>query len=123
MQGGLDYLYSSIDMSSGDFNKDLETRELGAFLGYKFPILFRIYGGYIFLADGISRINSTGFELNNGKGLKVGLGFTLLPFIDINLEYRRMTYDEAELGPLKISTDTDYEALMLGLSLPLNLFD
>lgn len=120
-QVGLDYLQSDISMSSSDFDKNLTTKEWAAFIGYKFPAFFRLYGGYIFSAEGDSKINNADLKLTGGTGFKAGLGFTILPFIDINLEYRKGTYDETKIGGATFD-GKGFEATMLSLSLPLTFF-
>lgn len=120
-QLGLDYLHSSIDMSSNQFDEDVKSNQWAGFVGFKFPILFRVYAGYIFSADGDSELNGRTLELKDGTGGKFGLGFTILPFLDINLEYRKGAYDKFELGSVSSSKDVDFEALMLGVSLPFTI--
>lgn len=110
-QLGGDYLYSSIDMTDSDFKKNIVTKEYGVFVGYEFPVLLRAYGEYILSADGDTKINNQKQNLSSGNGWKLGLGFTLLPFLDINVDYREISFK-----------DQDLNAFMLGLSIPLDLF-
>jgi hypothetical protein len=129
-QVGLDYLNSTLDFSDKDF-KPLKSSEWGAFVGFEFPILFRVYAGYIFSATGTTKVRdqSSGSyyktDFNSGTGFKAGLGFTLLPFLDINLEYRRVTYDDwkfkSSSGSVKMTDDISVNAYMLSLSLPFQL--
>lgn len=120
-QIGLDYLKTDIDMGSSDWDKKLKTDEWAAFIGYRFPVLFRIYAGYIFSAEADSNIEGNTLTLENGTGAKVGVGTTILPFLDINLEYRKGSYSDAKVGNLKIK-DQDFEAMMLSVSFPITLF-
>lgn len=118
-QLGIDYLRSSIGMDDNDFKEDLTTTEWAAFAGFEFPILARVYAGYIFSAQAESEVTGGNkFKLSDGTGMKLGVGFTGLPFIDINVEYRKGTYSEVKLGSLKDSVDTDFSAFMIGISLP-----
>jgi hypothetical protein len=109
---GLDYLKSQINMSSGDFNKDINEEDFGAFIGYKFERLFKIYGTYIFSATGDTKISDRNVNLENGTGFKFGVACTLLPFLDVNLDYRKVGFNK------DIAVDT----MMLSLSLPFDLF-
>ena len=112
-QLGLDYLNSNMNVE--DENDDLKATEWAGFVGFKFPILLRVYAGYIFSAKG----DLGNQEFDKGTGSKVGLGFTGLPFININLEYRRVAYDETKVGAFKINgADTKYDAYMISISLP-----
>lgn len=117
-QLGLDYLNSSIDMGDDDFDKNVDTSEWAAFVGFEFPVLLRVYAGYIFSATGKTEYNNSDLELSKGSGMKVGAGLTVLPFLDINLEYRKGSFDEAELGGTEIDNKVDYSSVFLGVSLP-----
>lgn len=124
-QVGLDYLHSSINPSDKEFKSNLDMNEWAAFVGFEFPILFRVYGAYIFSADAEGKYDTgTRFEkltLKDGSGVKAGLGFTLLPFLDINLEYRRGTFGEWKAGARKVEGDVNYDVYMIGLSLPFTI--
>lgn len=121
-QLGLDYLRSSLNVDDNDFKENLNTSEWALFAGFEFPILLRVYAGYIFSATGESETDSgTGKEdlkFSDGTGMKLGVGFTGLPFVDINVEYRKGTYGEDKIGATKSDRDTDFSAIMIGVSLP-----
>lgn len=121
-QIGLDYLRSNLDIDDKDFKKDLAMNEFAGFVGFEFPILLRVYAGYIFSATGDSEYDNgtrnVDAKFKDGTGVKMGVGFTGLPFIDINFEYRKGTFKEYKLGSTKHEDDTDYNSFMIGLSLP-----
>lgn len=117
-QLGVDYLRSSIDLDDNDFDKDVTMSEWAGFVGFEFPILLRVYAGYIFSSQGESKSDGTTTKFNDGTGTKLGVGFTGLPFVDINFEYRKVKFDEFKAGPIK--TDADYQTYMVSLSVPLN---
>jgi hypothetical protein len=112
-QLGFDYLKSEINMSSGDFNKDIYEEDLGGFVGYKFKRLFKVYGTYIFSASGNTKINDRAESLDNGTGFKFGIGCTIIPLLDINLDYRKVGFNK----------DIAVDSMMLSVSVPINLFD
>ncbi len=114
-QLGLDYLASAMETDGDKFN----TSEFGGFVGFEFPILVRVYAGYVFSGTGTLE-SDIDYKFKNGSGPKVGIGFTLLPFLDINLEYRSITYEELETtsNATPVNINTDYNAVMLGFSLP-----
>lgn len=117
-QLGLDYLRSSISMNDNDFKKDLTTSEWAAFAGFEFPILLRVYAGYIFSANAETEVvGGEKLKLQDGTGMKLGVGFTGLPFVDINFEYRKGTYTKIKMGG-SADIDTDFNAFMVGVSLP-----
>jgi hypothetical protein len=88
-------------------------------------VLFRVYGGYIFSATGDGKYKSNGttekLTLSDGSGFKAGLGFTLLPFLDINFEFRHGTFSKWKAGSLKVDGDVDYNIYMIALSLPIQI--
>lgn len=127
-QLGLDYLKSNLDMGHKHFKKDLTTDEFAGFVGFEFPILLRVYAGYIFSGMGEAKEYQNPVttilekaELKGGTGPKLGVGFTVLPFLDINLEYRQVTYDEFKLAGVKQTNEVKLNSYLLSLSLPFNL--
>lgn len=121
-QIGLDYLHSEIDQDDKDIKENVSLDEWAAFVGFEFPILFRVYGGYIFSATGETEFaGGNKVDLKSGTGFKAGVGFTLLPFLDINVEYRKGTFDEFKAGAFKSENNIDYNAYMISLSLPFTI--
>ncbi len=115
-QLGLDYLASNMTSDGEDF----KTSEYGGFVGFEFPVLFRIYAGYVFGGNGTLGGDDGDLKLKKATGPKIGVGFTLLPFLDINLEYRRITYGTYDLDSTT-TFDADYSATMLSFSLPFTI--
>jgi hypothetical protein len=121
-QLGIDYLKSSLTIDEDGLEDGVSMSEWGAFAGFEFPVLLRVYAGYIFSATADAEgTNGTKIEFTEGSGMKFGVGFTGLPFIDINVEYRKGTFGELEMAGIKTGAETDYSALMLGLSLPFTI--
>jgi hypothetical protein len=118
LQLGLDYLSSNMKYGADD-NK-FKTSEFGGFIGYELPVLFRVYAGYVFSGTGTltDDTNNLSVDLKSGSGPKVGIGFTLLPFLDINVEYRSISYAINEDIFAGVDSQFDYNAVMVGLSLP-----
>jgi len=120
-QLGVDYLNSTLSHSEDDLD-DVGLSEWAGFVGFEFPILLRVYAGYILSATAnTEQDNGDKVELTKGSGMKAGLGFTMLPFVDINLEYRKGTFDQVEVDGVESDDGATYESVMVGLSLPLNL--
>lgn len=112
-QLGFDYLKSEINITSSDFDKDINEEDMGGFVGYKFKRLFKVYGTYIFSATGDTKISQNNQNLENGTGFKFGVGCTILPLLDVNLDYRKVGFNR----------DITVDSMMLSLSVPINLFD
>lgn len=117
-QLGLDYLKSDLSVDDSDFDKNMDTTEWAGFVGFEFPILLRVYAGYIFSANASSEYNGQKLELSKGSGTKVGVGFTGLPLVDINVEYRKGTFTDYKFGGTDFDLDVNYSSIMIGISLP-----
>ena len=120
-QLGLDYLKSSQSVDDSDYSS-LEMSEWAGFVGFEFPVLLRVYAGYIFSATADGKydagLGKKDLELSSGSGTKFGIGFTGLPFVDINFEYRAGTFGELNYAGSESTVDTTYSSYMIGISLP-----
>jgi hypothetical protein len=121
LQLGLDYLSSSVDMKDDDFDKNVDMSEWAAFVGFEFPVLVRVYAGYIFSATATSESQGLDLEMNKGTGTKIGVGFTGLPFVDLNVEYRTGSFKDYDIGTTTVDDKVNYKSIMLSASLPFNL--
>lgn len=120
LMAGLDYTHSAFTYKMtipgfSEFSQDQKRDQIGIFAGYNFPILLRAWVGYYF-SDKTKAADSTFLK---GSGTELGLGFTGLPFLSINLQYRMSTYDEDEEGTL--SPELDTKEIVLGISAPFTL--
>lgn len=106
---GLDYLKSDLDIP--DIDKNVKTDDFGVYLGYKLPAFLKFYGEYIFASSGDTEIEGRHKHLS-GTGWKLGMGTTIIPFIDVNLDYRQISYEKIDMS-----------AVMVSLSWPIHLFD
>ncbi|MGE5086816.1 MAG: hypothetical protein ACM3MG_10985 [Bacillota bacterium] len=90
-----------------------------AVAGIDLPILLRGWVGYGF-SNTFKNEDVTNSKWT-GKTTKIGVGFTGLPFISLNLEYLKDTVDkiESDLGTNN-SPNVDHSSYMLSVSLPLN---
>jgi hypothetical protein len=120
---GLDYLAGSADLKHTNFESDLKTSEWGGFVGYRFPILLKVYAGYVFSGTADSKYGATKqkAEFSKGTGAKLGVGWTAFPFLDFNLEYRKITWDEVKIGGSKANSDQSYSAWLLSVSIPITI--
>jgi opacity protein-like surface antigen len=128
---GLDYTLSNpeVETSAAGFSgKDkFDTKELGVFAGYNLPILLRAWAGYYF--DVTAETSGTGaYEAGtelSGHTMELGIGFTGLPLVSLNLIYRNKAFDEVKdsTGTTKLSGTQEVKAseIVLGVSLPLTL--
>lgn len=111
---GLDYslgLNATFKPDSGS-DETAKRSTLYGVVGMDFPILVRAWLGYGFM-------NEFDFDAGKikGKSTKVGVGFTGLPFLSLNLEYLKETFDESNGNSL--TTDIQNDVVVLSVSLPL----
>ena len=110
----LDYRTTSLEFSKGSSDYDLDESQYSAVVGYDFPILFRVWGQYVLGGEG--KIGGDGdAKLKNPSGTILGVGFTGLPFVSLNLEMANYKYDKMD----STSSDTDISTYLLSVSLPL----
>lgn len=133
IMGGLDYTHSNYTAetkpTSGASDKDEKKRdELGLFVGYKFPVMVRAWVGYNFLAKesqktlGPTSGTKVG-EYYKGHSTEIGVGFTGLPFVSINLSYKMLSYNKQNDTVTTTALNPKFEPkeVILGVSIPLNL--
>ncbi|MBX3022159.1 MAG: outer membrane beta-barrel protein [Bdellovibrionales bacterium] len=115
LQLGLDYMTGAWTVKT-DPSLDAEPSDLGLFVGYQFPVMMRVYGVYNLQSKNKAK-SSAGSSTLEGSGIKLGVGFTSLPLVAVNLEYRSSTYTKVDGNSLsKNAKDNTYG---LTVSLPL----
>lgn len=106
---GIDYEMMTIS--------DLSLTNTALFVGVNLPLI-RAWAEYIVSSkyDDSDDNNSDEVDFQSGYGL--GIGFTGLPFVSINLDIKALTYQREVLG-----VDVDYAigTTVLSISLPLDL--
>lgn len=119
LMAGFDYTRSSYDFedtfAGTGVTQSFNRNEMGIFAGYEFPILIRAWGAYYFSN---TAKNDKGDEYT-GNTKELGVGFTALPLLSVNLMYRMVTWDE--INSSKLTDDINVNEIVLGVSLPLNL--
>jgi hypothetical protein len=91
---------------------DYDTTDAGIFFSFEFPILVRAYATY-FLSSVADPDSGQKFE--GDGGFRLGIGFTGLPFVSINIEQILRKYDERGSS----SVDLEIKTTMIGISVPL----
>lgn len=116
IMGGIDYSMSSYDLDfksgSTTTTRGSSSSNLGLFVGYNAPILVRAWATY-FLSN---KLDFDGPSKLDGSGYALGAGFTGLPFVSLNVEYRAISYDDSESG--KVSPSQDAKEILFSVSLP-----
>jgi len=119
---GAEYVGASYTDDSSPKN-NLTIGDIGVFVSYKLPVLFRVYATYVPSAAVKDKVSNSEFTFK-GNSAKLGVGYTGLPFININLEYINATYKDVEIAGSTLSLDTKSttSAYAISISAPFNLF-
>ncbi|NOT77838.1 MAG: hypothetical protein HOP07_02405 [Bacteriovoracaceae bacterium] len=121
---GLDFTRSSYTFETkgvaSTVNNDIDKNEVGIFVGYNLPILLRAWATYYF--SNTAKYSSSTTE-TSGNTTELGVGFTGLPFMSINLMLRLVNFDEQKTSSttVAISPAIDLTEIVIGVSLPLTL--
>ena len=123
LMAGLDFTRSTFDqdqtVNNAKVSNEMERNEWGVFVGYNFPILIRAWAAYYF--DNTTKATTSNFEMS-GNTTELGVGFTALPFLSINLMYRMINLDELKASNgATASMDSSNQEFVVGVSLPLTL--
>lgn len=112
LQFGAEYMAGKWE---ADFNPKFkgDVSNLGVFVAYDFPILLRVFGSYFFDAE----IKDT--NKYEGSAMKLGVGLSPVPLIDINFEYITSTYDK--LNGNSLASDAKSNMYGVSVSIPLTL--
>lgn len=133
LMAGLDYSkglegdFETKTAGSATTKADATQQTFGVFVGYNFPIMLRAWVSYNFASKiSIESGAEVGDEFKGG-GYAFGLGFTALPMLSINLEYRMNTFDEYKTASTGVTSalngteEIDYNQILLSVSLPLDI--
>lgn len=110
--------------SSGDGKVD--SSNLFVDVGFDFPVLARVWAGVGAMNTATKKPDSSGAasDLTFDSAIKLGVGFKMIPFVSLNIEYYTMNLKELETNGTKISVDSTYKAatdngFLVSLSVPL----
>ena len=104
---GAEYAGGSYEQDESGGTK-FDTTDIGLTFAFDFPIMIRLYATYFLSSE--AKPDSGTTEKGSG-GYRVGIGYTGLPFVDINIEMVKRVYDDP--------ADYAFSATQIGLSVPL----
>lgn len=112
LSAGIDYQLDTIDEASRNTTS--------IFVGVDLPILLRFWGEYMISSNLEPDEGKTTYDFESGYSL--GVGFTGLPFVSLNLEVEKTSY---ELGnddiPALEGIKADWVSYLFSVSFPINL--
>ena len=111
LSAGIDYEMQTVD--------DVNMTNMAAFVGVDFPILVRAWAKY-YVSSSFDVDGASDFEFKDGYA--VGVGFTGLPFVSLNLELQNLNYSYTKTeATVDYDVDHSLAATVLSVSLPLDL--
>ncbi len=117
---GLDGRRMSWNLEADNSDVDYTFTQLSAFVGYDFPIMLRVWANYVFSLEGVNDDDSD-TKLIEGSGTVIGIGYKVMPFVSLNLEMSNLKTDKLEVDPNETDYKSEYNTMMLSVSLPLSL--
>ncbi|MCK5074284.1 MAG: outer membrane beta-barrel protein [Bacteriovoracaceae bacterium] len=136
LMAGVEYGLGSVDReyTRTGSEETYDTTQMSAFIGYNFPLV-RFWGSYYWnykLEIPETNLTTGDYEGDKweGNGFGLGIGFTGIPFISINLEYKRieieeLTYYSSSRGatrtvnyPTSDTTKPEIDEFFLSVSVP-----
>ena len=115
--GDFSYQSSTLEEDPSERELDLKRVDYSAFAAFEFPVLFRVFGKLI-IASSLDMGETRAID-PSGYGL--GIGFTGMPFLSMNLEYRNLTWNKVNTNETESSTDGEISEIILSLSLPFKI--
>lgn len=112
-------IFGTLEPDTGT-DTDYTFSQLGFFVGYEAPVMVRFWGEYIFSLDG-QQDDDTDIKLKKGTGFLLGVGYSFIPFVSVNLEMTNATTTEYDNGTVTSEIDTTYQTYLVSISLPLHL--
>ena len=112
ISAGVDYQIMKGEDTEGE---DASVNSMSAFVGVDLPILFRFWAEY-FLSSTYDA-DTDGLDITFKDGYGLGIGFTGLPFVSINLEIETLNYDLEVSG---FEGDYSIASTILSVSFPLD---
>lgn len=108
---GVEYAKGQYEADTSGSEK-FDTTDIGATFIFEFPILIRAYATYFF--------KSEADDFSGKGGYRVGVGYTGLPFVAINIEMVKRAYEEVDVAILgTMDSDSDFTMTQIGISVPL----
>ncbi len=116
----------ALNLAGSGLESKWSVNSYGVFVGYNFPILLRVWGTYFVSSNWKATETKGGFDKNDettASAYELGLGYTALPFVSLNLQYRVTNFDETKYADGSSSQKNNSSTgknILLSVSLPIN---
>lgn len=110
------YDFENVSDSLGEAS----TTTLGFFVGYDFPILLRAWFEYV-ISGRADWQDSDDVSWKVGSGKTFGIGYKVIPFVSLNLEFGSLKFTEQDAAGVATDIDVTLNTYMLSVSIPLSL--
>ena len=116
---GAEYQGASLKVDSTP-KSDAVATDIGATVGFNFPILLRVYGTYFVSSK--NKFSAGGSSVTyEGSAIKLGVGWTAFPLVAFNVDFYAPTYTKysASSGSGTLTDKVTGNLIMLNVSVPL----
>lgn len=116
---GASFALFSVGVDYQVFSGDDKLTTTSAFVGVDLPILLRFWGEYVFSSTLDSEdFDDAGIDLTLKDGYSLGVGFTGLPLVSLNLELQTINFD---MEVASTEGDLTIAATVFTVSFPIDL--
>lgn len=131
VMGGFDYTHSTYTLKTTAIGLTSQGKQkqddLGVFVGYNAPMLIRAWIGYYFSTKATAtetNADYTSGDWSKGTTTEIGVGFTPMPLVSLNISYRMTTlktYQNVGGATLNYNPSVKPTEIVVGVSVPFHL--
>lgn len=114
--------YKTGTATIGEDELDYDFSHQGFFIGYDFPIMFRVWAEMVFSGNAKRKSGGVTTEYKKISGTQLGLGYKIIPFVSLNLEIGSTKWKDgtAKTGAISVDApETDITTYFLSISVPI----
>lgn len=131
VMGGFAYTHGTYNLKNtwtgGSSAGKQKQDDLGLFVGYNAPILVRAWVAYFFSSKVTATETNASFtngDISKGTTTELGVGFTPLPLLSLNIAYRMFTmksYQDVGAASVDYNPSVKNKEIVVGVSVPFHL--
>lgn len=112
-------------LPADETKQNRENTYIGAFVGVNLPVMFRFWASYFISAKSEVAKDPNKGDVVSGSGYSLGVGFTGMPFVSFNAEYRLFSlgkfFDKSAASNTTLTYPLKVNEILISVSLPLKL--